>query len=201
MGRAVALKRFEGTGLEVAAVHAEHLPEQLAAIPPFLPRDPVEVLGADRKTIDLHLGILENLLLVRAFPAWHSKLSKREIKTPKIYVADTGMMMALVGADQRRLASDAGLAGGEFETFAAMELERPASWSDDPPRMFHYRDRDGREVDIVLERAVAETPSCRAAEMGSPHGQQLTCASSVPTRASRAWRAFPRKPPCSLASR
>ena len=39
-----------------------------------------------------------------------------------------------------------------FETFAAMELRRQVAWQDDAPRQFHYRDRDGREVDVVLER-------------------------------------------------
>lgn len=39
-----------------------------------------------------------------------------------------------------------------FETFAAMELRRQIAWQDNAPRPYHYRDRDGREVDIVLER-------------------------------------------------
>ena len=110
-------------------------------------------LGVDRKTVELHLRILENLLLVRELPAWHPNLSKREVKAPKVYVMDTGMMLALVGADQRKLVSDASFAGRAFETFVAMELQRLVAWSEDPPRLFHYRDRDGREVDVVMERA------------------------------------------------
>ena len=39
-----------------------------------------------------------------------------------------------------------------FETFAAMELRRQVAWQENAPRQFHYRDRDGREVDVVLER-------------------------------------------------
>jgi predicted AAA+ superfamily ATPase len=39
-----------------------------------------------------------------------------------------------------------------FETFVAMELRRQLAWQDNAPRQFHYRDRDGREVDLVLER-------------------------------------------------
>jgi predicted AAA+ superfamily ATPase len=39
-----------------------------------------------------------------------------------------------------------------FETFAAMEIRRQLGWQDNSPRQFHYRDRDGREVDVVLER-------------------------------------------------
>ena len=43
-----------------------------------------------------------------------------------------------------------------FETFAAMELLRQAEWSADPPDLYHYRDRHGREVDVVLERRNGE---------------------------------------------
>jgi hypothetical protein len=39
-----------------------------------------------------------------------------------------------------------------FETFCAMELWRQVAWQDNSPRQFHYRERDGREVDVVLER-------------------------------------------------
>ncbi len=39
-----------------------------------------------------------------------------------------------------------------FEAFAAMEIRRQVAWQDNSPRQFHYRDRDGREVDVVLER-------------------------------------------------
>lgn len=39
-----------------------------------------------------------------------------------------------------------------FETFAATEIRRQVAWQDNAPRQFHYRDRDGREVDVVLER-------------------------------------------------
>jgi len=38
-----------------------------------------------------------------------------------------------------------------YETFVAMELDRQISWLDDRPQLFHFRDRDQREVDIVLE--------------------------------------------------
>lgn len=46
-----------------------------------------------------------------------------------------------------RLADDGSVAGMAFETFVAMELRRQIAWQDNAPRLFHYRDRDGREVD------------------------------------------------------
>lgn len=83
--------------------------------------------------------------------AWADLLS-RLVKAPKAYVTDTGLLCHLIGADADRLAADGAIAGMVFETFVAMELHRQIAWQDDPPRQYHYRDRDGREVDVVLER-------------------------------------------------
>jgi hypothetical protein len=110
-------------------------------------------LGADRKTIERHLELLEELLIVRFHAAWRKGLSGREIRSPKVYVVDTGLMAALVGADAQRIDRDDDLAGRMFETFAAMEVVKLAGWSDAAPKLMHYRDRDLREVDVVLERA------------------------------------------------
>ena len=110
-------------------------------------------LGVDHKTVERHLEILSELMLVQTHPAWRKSLSSREIKSPKIYVADTGLLTGLIGADEGRIARDDELAGRAFETFAVTELVKLASWSEASPQVMHYRDRDGREVDVVLERA------------------------------------------------
>jgi predicted AAA+ superfamily ATPase len=109
--------------------------------------------GVDRKTVEHHLRILEDLMLVRIHDAWHINLSKREIKTPKTYITDTGMLTALIGASPERVATDPDVAGMSFETFVVMELVKLSSWAEDAPRLFHYRDRDNREVDSILERS------------------------------------------------
>lgn len=108
-------------------------------------------LGAPASTIRRHIELLEMLFLVRRVPAWSSNLLARTIKRPKIYVADTGLLASLVGADERRIETDLDLGGMFYETFVAMELDRQMSWLEDRPQMFHFRDRDQREVDIVLE--------------------------------------------------
>ena len=109
----------------------------------------------DGKTAKAHVEVLERLYLVRVRRAWHVNLGKRQVKAPKLYVADTGLLAAIVGANERRLEADDGLAGALFETFVANELERQAAWSSDPPDFWHYREGE-REVDIVAERASGE---------------------------------------------
>lgn len=110
-------------------------------------------LGVERKTVDHYLGILQDLMLVCVHQPWHSNISRREVKTPKVYVTDTGMLTALIGANPERIAKDPRLIGLAFETFVVMELVKLATWADATIRVFHYRDHDQREVDVVLERA------------------------------------------------
>jgi uncharacterized protein len=78
-------------------------------------------------------------------------LGKRQVKAPKLYVSDPGLLAALVGADARRVTRDDGFAGALFETFVATELERQASWSEEALTFWHLRDGE-REVDVIVER-------------------------------------------------
>lgn len=108
-------------------------------------------LGAPATTIRRHIELLEILFLIRRVPAWSNNLLARTIKRPKVHIADTGLLAYLVGADEGRIETDLDLGGMFYETFVAMELHRQISWSDDRPQLFHFRDRDQREVDIVIE--------------------------------------------------
>ncbi len=108
-------------------------------------------LGTPASTIRRHIELLEMLFLIRRLPAWSSNLLARSIKRPKVHIADTGLLAYLVGADERRIEADLNLGGMFYETFVAMELHRQISWLDDRPQLFHFRDRDQREVDIVIE--------------------------------------------------
>ena len=109
-------------------------------------------LGIASNTVRAHGALLDTLFLTQRAPAWSSNLLSRVVKAPKIYIGDTGLLCHLIGADEQRLAEDGAVAGLVFETFVAIEVARQIAWQDNAPRQYHYRDRDGREVDIVLER-------------------------------------------------
>ena len=109
-------------------------------------------LGLPASTVRAHAALLETLFLVQRLPAWSTNLLSRTIKTPKVFVTDSGLLCHLGGANAERLGNDGNLAGAAFETFVTTELLRQAQWQLDVPRAFHCRDRDGREVDIVFER-------------------------------------------------
>jgi hypothetical protein len=66
-------------------------------------------------------------------------------------VSDTGLLAHLLGVDERGLAHDHAAMGQLLETFVVMELLRQAGWQKEPVRLFRYRDKDGREVDVIME--------------------------------------------------
>ena len=105
-----------------------------------------------RPTIRDYLTLLARVFLVEELPPWHSNRLSRLVKTPKLHLGDTGLACALLGADASTLKADRALLGQLLETFAFQELRRQASSFDDPLSFFHFRDRDGFEVDIVIER-------------------------------------------------
>jgi len=105
-----------------------------------------------RPTIRDYVTLLERVFLVDSLAPWHSNRLSRLIKTPKLHVGDTGLACALLGINAAALASDRPLLGQLLETFAFQELRRQASWYSESVAFFHYRDKDGAEVDIVIER-------------------------------------------------
>jgi hypothetical protein len=76
----------------------------------------------------------------------------RLIKTPKLHIGDTGLACALLDLDAAQLHRDRVTLGRLLETFVFQELKRQASWGERPIAFHHYRDRDGVEVDLVLEQ-------------------------------------------------
>lgn len=116
----------------------------------------VTALGApfqlSRPTIRDYLTLLERLFLIDVLPPWHTNRLSRLVKTPKIHVGDTGLACALLGIGAEGLAADRALLGQLLETFVFQELRRQASWHEQGSSFFHYRDKDGAEVDVVVER-------------------------------------------------
>jgi predicted AAA+ superfamily ATPase len=116
----------------------------------------VEALARDAAipgpTLRRYLSLLELTFLVQRLPAWSTNRTSRAIHTPKLYVSDSGLLTHLLGMDAASLASPtAGAAGPVLETFVAMELRRQLTWSDQAASMYHFRTKDGVEVDAVLE--------------------------------------------------
>lgn len=105
-----------------------------------------------RPTIRDYLGLLERIFLIDFLAPWHSNRIKRLIKTPKLHLGDTGLAGALLGLDVAQLEADRGLLGQLLETFVYGELKRQASWHEADLAFYHFRDKDGYEVDLVIQQ-------------------------------------------------
>ena len=102
-------------------------------------------------TVKTYLSLLELLFLLVPVQPWFSNLGKRLVKSPKIYLNDTGLLCHLIGRDARAIARDGSLLGKIYENFVLMELIKQISWSETSPRLYHFRTENGEEVDFVLE--------------------------------------------------
>lgn len=108
--------------------------------------------GADipRNTITAYLDVLRSVYLVDELPPWTANLTRREIGRPKAFVADSALALRLNRqAEQQLLPLTSGSVGSLFEAFVAGELLKQRSWSEHDYQLFHFRDRDGAEVDLV----------------------------------------------------
>ncbi len=105
-----------------------------------------------RATILDYVELLERVFLIDRLPAWHRHQMSRLVKRPKLHIADTGMGCALLGLDPLSLDEDRSTLGALLETFVLQELRREASGRVDSIDFYHYRDRDGARVDIVVEQ-------------------------------------------------
>ncbi len=104
-----------------------------------------------RQTIRDYVTLLTRVFLLEELPPWHNNRLRRLIKTPKLHLGDTGLACALLGVDADALKADRTLLGQLLETFVFQELRRQASGREDVLNFYHFRDKDGAEVDIVLE--------------------------------------------------
>ncbi|WP_328814398.1 ATP-binding protein [Nonomuraea cypriaca] len=108
-------------------------------------------LGLPASTTNRYLSLLEEVYLIKRVPAWSRNLSSRAVSTTKVAFVDSGIAANLLGVDARGLIRPNGLFGPLLEGFVLMELARQLTWAEDHIDLYHYRTKDGVEVDAVLE--------------------------------------------------
>ncbi|WP_345565722.1 ATP-binding protein [Nonomuraea rosea] len=108
-------------------------------------------LGLPASTATRYLSLLEEVYLIKRVPAWSRNLSSRAVSTSKVAFVDSGVAANLLSIDARGLIRPGGLFGPLLEGFVLMELARQLTWSEAQADLYHYRTKDGVEVDAVLE--------------------------------------------------
>ncbi|MBX9927039.1 MAG: ATP-binding protein [Hyphomicrobiaceae bacterium] len=111
-------------------------------------------LEVDGKTIARYVDLLVDLLLVRRLPPVHGNAGKRLVKSPKLYIRDSGLVHALLGIDTLDTLLSHPVAGGSFE---GCVVEQLLSAAPDGTSAGFYRSVAGAEIDLVLQLPGAET--------------------------------------------
>jgi predicted AAA+ superfamily ATPase len=93
-----------------------------------------------------------NRFLIATVPPWFTNTIKRIVKTPKLHFLDSGLLASVRGLTFDRVKADRGTFGALLESFVYSEVLKLMTASDLRLTPHHFRDRDMREVDIVLER-------------------------------------------------
>ena len=112
-------------------------------------------IGANIKTVESHVRLLEDLFLVQRLDAWGTTLRARAQRQPKIHVVDAGLAACLVRLSPAKLAQLNPTAltdfGNLLETFVVGELRKQVSWMDEAVTVGHWRTGNNEEVDFVVE--------------------------------------------------
>ena len=107
-------------------------------------------LGADYKTSQRYLDVLTSTFVTRALRPFHANIKKRQVKSPKIYVVDTGILHSLLGLASQRDLEGHPKVGASWEGFL---LDQVCSLLDVPSdRAFFWSTHAGAEIDLLVER-------------------------------------------------
>lgn len=107
--------------------------------------------GISHTTAREWISILEASYIIFQLQPWHANISKRLIKTPKLYFWDVGLLSYLLGLETENHVQRDPLIGNLFENMVVAEIMKQYYHNGNRPRCYFYRDSTGNEVDMVLE--------------------------------------------------
>ncbi|MDE2792784.1 MAG: DUF4143 domain-containing protein [Paracoccaceae bacterium] len=113
--------------------------------------------GISQPTAKTWLGILESGFIVFRLPALHANIRKRMVKVPKLHFYDSGLVCWLLGIRSPEQLRTHPLRGPIFESWVVSEIAKRWANRGDAGGLSFYRDRNGAEVDLVVENTVGAT--------------------------------------------
>lgn len=108
--------------------------------------DPARSLGIGESTVRRYLDLFTNLLIVRQLQPWHENLTKRQIKAPKVYVRDSGLLHALLGIRTENDLLAHPKSGASWEGYAVEEVLSTF----EPDQAYFWATHQGAELDLLL---------------------------------------------------
>lgn len=108
--------------------------------------DPARALGVSEPTVRRYLDILTGLYMCRQLRPWHANIKKRQVKAPKIYIRDSGILHALLGLKSEPDILDYPKCGASWEGYVIEEVIRSTL----PDDVYFWATHNGAEIDMVL---------------------------------------------------
>lgn len=108
--------------------------------------------GVSEPTVKSWLTVLRASGLVELLQPYHNNLTKRLVKTPKLYFLDTGLCSYLAGWTNAKVLERGIMSGAILETFVISEILKTYRHNGIEPHCYFYRDRDQKEIDLLIER-------------------------------------------------
>ena len=108
--------------------------------------------GVSSTTLGEWLSALESSFIVYRLRPFFENVGKRLVKSPKLYFSDVGLVASLLGIRTVKEVARDPLLGGLFENMVVMESVKQYCNRGEEPRLFFYRDQNGREIDLIAER-------------------------------------------------
>lgn len=110
--------------------------------------EPAKALGVNPSTTRRHLDILTDALMVRQLQPWHANLAKRQVKSPKVYVRDSGLLHQLLGLDSEKALLSHPKLGASWEGFVIEQVLA----SEHHDEAWFWATHQGAEIDLLLRR-------------------------------------------------
>jgi uncharacterized protein len=130
-------------------------------------------LAISKNTVERYIALLEEVFLLKRIPAWTNSATTRATRVRKLVFVDSGLCAHLAGLTSERAARDPARCGQLIENFVIVELMRQLAWSESFARVYHYRTRDGDEVDAVIEHHDGRLVAVEVKSSSSVSGDDL----------------------------
>lgn len=108
--------------------------------------EPARSLGLSEPTVRRYLDILTGLFMVRQLPPWHENMKKRQVRAPKVYLRDSGLLHALLGIRTERDLLSHPKCGASWEGYAIEEVIKLVR----PEQACFWATHQGAELDLFL---------------------------------------------------